>query len=110
MPLLATFTGHTAICATPILRLTYCIAFSWSLLVSDPALHRMTEAQLSRILSLLAAAGGTPRTPATWQQDNMTALLLGENESPIMPLSRRTLRIAPDASAPRTLLAGWITS
>ena len=71
--------------------------------------HRMTEEQLPRVLTLLAEAGGTVRSPETWRQDQMTALVLGRGEGDmqaVMPISRRKIQMTPE----RTLAAGWISS
>ena len=71
-------------------------------------IHRMDQADLPRVLSVVAAAGGTRRTEASWQQDAMTALVLGPREAPgaLMPISRRLVQVAPG----RVLQAGWVSS
>ncbi len=78
-------------------------------------LHRLRDADLPDVLSLLASSGGTARaTVESWRQDRMTALLLG-SDSPappprridaVMPISRRQISVAPG----RTLSAGWLSS
>jgi hypothetical protein len=72
-------------------------------------LHRMTDDELPRVLTALTASGGTSRSEESWQQDRMTALVLGEKGSPpvaVMPMSRRTITVSPG----RSLNAGWLSS
>jgi hypothetical protein len=73
-----------------------------------PTLHRMTDAHLPDALAHLAAAGGTARTPESWRQDQMTALVLGERGKieALMPMSRRDIAVAPH----RTATVGWLSS
>ena len=69
----------------------------------------MTEDELPGVLSALAASGGTARTAETWRQDQMTALLLGEQgREPVavMPMSRRRIAVSPD----RAINVGWLSS
>ena len=71
-------------------------------------LHRLSTDELPAVLVLLAAAGGTARTEESWEQDRMTALVLGRNGSPeaVMPLSCRSIH----AARGRELSAGWLSS
>ena len=72
-------------------------------------LHRMSDDQLPAVRSLLAQGGGTARTLDSWNHDQMTALLLGENPAAptaVMPISRRSIEISPN----RRLNVGWLSS
>jgi len=68
----------------------------------------MQQSQTAEVLSLLNSTSATPRTSMTWEHDHMTALLLRSGESAVaaLPLSRRTIAVAPG----RQLQVGWISS
>lgn len=76
--------------------------------------YRMADSQLPAVLATLAASGSTARTPQTWAQDAMTALVLGDDHAidALMPLARRDLRVGagPTADRPRVLKAGWLSA
>jgi hypothetical protein len=71
-------------------------------------IHRMSDAELPEVLTLLARSGGTARTPATWQADRMTALVLGPAGAAeaVMPMACR--RIAAGLGC--SLEAGWLSN
>ncbi|MEI8195752.1 MAG: hypothetical protein WCI73_07585, partial [Phycisphaerae bacterium] len=85
-------------------------------------IYRLPDDQVPWALRALADAGGTARTPETWQQDRMTALVLGSAPSgagggggALLPLSRRTLSLGAAASKrgggfAGGIDAGWISS
>ncbi len=70
--------------------------------------YRMRDDQVEQVLELLASTGSTRRTAETWAADHMTALLLGDAQSPVaaMPMAIRNIRVAGN----RTMNVGWLSS
>lgn len=79
--------------------------------MGSTGVYRLSDEQVPWALQVLKASGGTARTPETWRQDRMAALVLGERgggeaHAPLMPISRRALGLG----AGREVAVGWVSS